>query len=61
MSNGTAQRTGKSEARVEIEALGVLLLGALGLDSRSDSHCDSGDQHARCGMREWTVTVENFN
>lgn len=44
MSNGTAQRTGKSEASVEIKALGFLLLGVLGHGSRSGSHCDSGGE-----------------
>lgn len=58
MSDGAAQRTGKSEARVEIEALGFLLLGALGHGSRSDSHCDGGDECARCDTKKWVVTVK---
>jgi hypothetical protein len=46
VSDGAAQRTGKSEASVEIKALGFLLLGALGQGSRSGSHCDGGARDA---------------
>jgi hypothetical protein len=55
VSDGAAQRTGKSEARVEIKALGCLLLGALGHDSRSDRHCGGGDECTRHDMKEWVV------
>lgn len=46
MGDGTAQGTSKSEARVEIKALRLLLGGGLGQSSRRGSHCN-GDECAR--------------
>lgn len=46
MSDGAAQGTSKSEARIEIKALRLLLKSGLGQTSRRGSHCD-GDECAR--------------
>lgn len=43
MSDGTADSTSKSEARVEAKALRLFLGGGLGQNSRRDSHYD-GDE-----------------
>lgn len=40
MGDGTAQGASKSEARVEIEALGLLLSGGLGQSRGRASHFD---------------------
>ena len=55
MSDGTAQGTAKSEARVEIEALRLLLGGGLGQSSRRGSHCDGDECVERRESKELTV------
>lgn len=45
-SEGTANGAGKSESRVESQALGLLLGGGLRQNSGRCSHCD-GDECAR--------------
>ena len=47
MSDGTAQGTSKSEARVEIKALRLLVGDGLGQTSRRGSHCDGDERVER--------------
>lgn len=55
MSDGTAQGTTKSEARVEIKALRLLVGGGLGQSSRRGSHCDGDECAQRKGQSAATA------